>query len=732
MKPQSYEINVDTQKSINHSSMEFSQNNLNISELIFNITEDEKVFPLNDTDKIIVYFKKPDKTVVFQDKEIEILDKAKGKIKVLLTSQTLVRSGDVQGELSIERVENGTKKRANTYGFSFKVRSSIASNESLESTNEFQVFDKIIKVGEKFEDFEEEDFEGIIEAGAKAETALVKATENTNQIGILSNNVTATKTEVQTARTEKIPSTRLDTSSDASKIKQIHLSDEVKQMMAGNTPVNATPADRSVTKEKLADESVTPDKVKYKGALRNKGTIYPFKALTRDSVLSPEVTMMNDAILDARVIGAKKGKIYRIEWLGNGTTAFGAANYEILISEYDAATFATNSAVSKRDVIKLKDIPFPAPASNIETKVLTADSGKLTFVLTMDYSLFTGKDKLAINDATKVGTSGDYGYTHIIDPTCYIYEVIPTQLPVIKQNLLEYDATNHYVYAYSKYGSADDIMFMFRKLTINQLMALYRVYTNPSTSLSPVAFNYTAQGVTSIANGQSDWIGPYIIRAVDNGDGSAEQFTGGAHSTDNNSTTGNPTAQTISYQVFADGKRVTTSGQYPCDRIEIFVRNKIMSYNTKTTGRYTHEENVKYTIVGNRINVSVEIIPYEKLSWKTYYGLQATTNYYTHVFYPLGQYTTEQAVTNVNTSAGNKNEYRVDTVTLTKTGTTESLEFSIDNTVGLGQRIFVDNTNPLAFTSDVNKAYMRLIGDTEKMVNVGEVYSWKGSYCFRK
>ncbi|MGG3401437.1 BppU family phage baseplate upper protein [Bacillus paranthracis] len=186
MKPQSYEINVDTLKSISHSSMEFSQNNLNISELIFNITEDEKALPLNDTDKIIVYFKKPDKTVVFQDKEIEILDKAKGKIKVLLTTQTLVKAGDVQGEISIERVEDGTKKRANTYGFSFKVRSSIASNESIESTNEFQVFDKILKIGEKFEDFEEEDFEGIIEAGAKAETALVKATENTNQIGILS------------------------------------------------------------------------------------------------------------------------------------------------------------------------------------------------------------------------------------------------------------------------------------------------------------------------------------------------------------------------------------------------------------------------------------------------------------------------------------------------------------------------------------------------------------------
>ncbi|WP_246882255.1 BppU family phage baseplate upper protein [Bacillus sp. WL1] len=171
MNNQTYEITIDTKKSHCHSNIEFSQHNLNISELIFNITEDEKEFPLKDTDKIIVYFRKPDKTVVFQDKEVVLLDKEKGKIKVLLTTQTLAKSGDVNGEISIERVENGTKKRVSTYGFTFKVRSSIASNDSIESTNEFQVFDKIIKVGEKFEGV---DIDGIIAAGELAKKALPK------------------------------------------------------------------------------------------------------------------------------------------------------------------------------------------------------------------------------------------------------------------------------------------------------------------------------------------------------------------------------------------------------------------------------------------------------------------------------------------------------------------------------------------------------------------------------
>lgn len=183
MNNQSYEITVDTQKSINHSNIEFSQNNLNISELIFNITEDGKELPLKDTDEIIVYFKKPDKTVVFQDKEIELLDKSKGKVKVLLTTQTLVKAGDVEGEISIGRVDNGMKKRTSTYGFSFKVRSSLASNDSIESTNEFQMFDQLLELGKQ-------DIPAIIDSKETAEQALKKSEENANQIGILSQNVT--------------------------------------------------------------------------------------------------------------------------------------------------------------------------------------------------------------------------------------------------------------------------------------------------------------------------------------------------------------------------------------------------------------------------------------------------------------------------------------------------------------------------------------------------------------
>ncbi|MCM3792513.1 SGNH/GDSL hydrolase family protein [Priestia megaterium] len=53
-----------------------------------------------------------------------------------------------------------------------------------------------------------------------------------------------------------ISAKRLSTATDSDKIKQVHLSDEVKQMIAGTTPINATPANGSLTTEKYATESV--------------------------------------------------------------------------------------------------------------------------------------------------------------------------------------------------------------------------------------------------------------------------------------------------------------------------------------------------------------------------------------------------------------------------------------------------------------------------------------------
>lgn len=61
--------------------------------------------------------------------------------------------------------------------------------------------------------------------------------------------------------TDKIPSSMLDISSDAVKIQPENLSDAVKAMMTGTSPVNASVANNSITTEKIATNAITVDKI---------------------------------------------------------------------------------------------------------------------------------------------------------------------------------------------------------------------------------------------------------------------------------------------------------------------------------------------------------------------------------------------------------------------------------------------------------------------------------------
>lgn len=69
------------------------------------------------------------------------------------------------------------------------------------------------------------------------------------------------------------------------KFDQTYFTDEFLQQMAGNTPVNSTPSDGGVTTEKLANESVTFEKVSDKSALTS---LNPYN-LFNNSLLKQEV-----------------------------------------------------------------------------------------------------------------------------------------------------------------------------------------------------------------------------------------------------------------------------------------------------------------------------------------------------------------------------------------------------------------------------------------------------------
>lgn len=122
----------------------------------------------------------------------------------------------------------------------------------------------------------------VIEGDSSVEAAQARVDADGNVFTTLKERLDTKETQfaadINTARTEpidssrlkenNIPASKLKISTDADKIKLIHLSDEVKQAMAGTTPVNATPGPNSVTTEKIAPGAVTWDKIN--GAVRGK------------------------------------------------------------------------------------------------------------------------------------------------------------------------------------------------------------------------------------------------------------------------------------------------------------------------------------------------------------------------------------------------------------------------------------------------------------------------------
>lgn len=98
-------------------------------------------------------------------------------------------------------------------------------------------------------------------------TGLGMATETSNGLmsaedKILVNKINRIETDVaeKINKTEKIKSSQLDTSSNASKIQPINLSDEVKAMMSGTAEVSPQISAKSIVTEYLADNSVTAAK----------------------------------------------------------------------------------------------------------------------------------------------------------------------------------------------------------------------------------------------------------------------------------------------------------------------------------------------------------------------------------------------------------------------------------------------------------------------------------------
>ncbi|HGP3676754.1 TPA: BppU family phage baseplate upper protein [Bacillus pacificus] len=163
-----YEINVDLVHDTSTTySNHFSQNDRNSAKLLVTITNKGAELDLSQAKSVRMSFRKPDGTRVFQN-DCQPINAMKGKYQIVLKTQTLTSVGNVIAQIHIEEDD----RILDTQKFFFVVNDSLASDEAVESTNEFTIIQKAIEAGKKLEGV---DINGIIAAGAKADAALPKS-----------------------------------------------------------------------------------------------------------------------------------------------------------------------------------------------------------------------------------------------------------------------------------------------------------------------------------------------------------------------------------------------------------------------------------------------------------------------------------------------------------------------------------------------------------------------------
>jgi hypothetical protein len=257
----------------------------------------------------------------------------------------------------------------------------------------------------------------------------------------------------------------------------------------------------------------------------------------------------------------------------------------------------------------------------------------------------------------------------------------------------------------------------FRKNGVNQLMAIDRIRLSGSKGISET------QACT-------DWVGPYRVKDVTakHADVAAAQFTGGWHGSNGNQT-GQPTSRTIQYALTADDKIVGDHSKGYANKITLAVKNQIKSYNS---GQFILEEEVSYTLQGNKIDVQVRITALKNAEIICYYGLQTQNNSWNNeikYLYENGE-PVISPLKGASVSAPRKERSDLNGFELTATNHPYLLHAWINRNNALTRFEFIDENQPCAFTADYEKSYFNLVNGKVLSVKKGQTIEWSGGYFF--
>ncbi|UNK16188.1 DUF4855 domain-containing protein [Paenibacillus sp. N3/727] len=286
-----------------------------------------------------------------------------------------------------------------------------------------------------------------------------------------------------------------------------------------------------------------------------------------------------------------------------------------------------------------------------------------------------------------------------------------------------------------KYNSSNDMWIVFDHAGANKLYGMkeWRLSPNVNKDTSPDL----ARPSDMLQPDISDWIGPYIVGANQNGNGKGQDFTGGNHNYDggeNSSTTG----RTIQYKVWVDGKELQDGKIISGGKVKIKVVNRIQGFNTKEqdgSGREILQETFTYEVEGGKVLVHTEIKPLEDITLYRYYGLQSVNGAWNHeIRYFDGETEVARSEAGKYSDSGTKSQHPdVDKYLLSsavKDANQHQLLVSLDRNYGLGQMQYLADDQPVVFTQEYGKSYFLQVFNKSAELKKGKKVGWRGEYHF--
>ncbi|MDB5129873.1 hypothetical protein [Mucilaginibacter sp.] len=328
-------------------------------------------------------------------------------------------------------------------------------------------------------------------------------------------------------------------------------------------------------------------------------------------------------------------------------------------------------------------------------------------------NLFIGAKVTGVLPATAAGDAVNYEQ--------FLAASNPIQL---KQTKNSYKRVGDVLYIGAKWDDANDIIIKFALSMLNNLMTFNSVGLTANATKTPL-LTADRSTTTILVSDSSDYIGPIQIDGV---------FVGGGHLQDESGIT---TAKNNSFSFFADGYEILDGDNFFADELVINVVNEI--YNPNTLSAVVKDvnviEKVTYKVKNGNIDIFLRHDFPIATHITTYYGMQSVGQLWQDKIYFSHSALPDVTDKVANVKSGARLAYpNVEKIILCNADKSICQSMFLDKTLGLGSKCstnaFVTATDSLAFTTDKNKTYFRLISDAR--ICAGEFRTWRGTYTWFK